>query len=116
MMSEGHRLSGLEMGEARHQDVGVGLGPGEQDPHQPLQLIVSAVAGVADPQAEVHRHLVVAGAGGVQAASGRADQLAQTSLHIHVDILELLPEGEGPSPDLGGDRIEAALDGRFVIA
>jgi len=115
VVAEGHGLGGLQVGEARHEGVGMLLGAVQQGGLEALQLGERPVAGVADPEPEVHGHLVVPAARRVQAPRRRTDQLAQPGLHIHVDVLELVPEGEGPVADLGGDGVEAGLDGRLVL-
>ncbi len=111
MVPQGHGLGGLKMGEARHQVARVLFGAVQQGGLQALELGDRAVAGVADPQAEVQRHLIIAAAGRVQAARRFADQLIQARLHIHVDVLELVAEGEGPARDLGFDGVQSAQNG-----
>jgi len=44
--------------------------------------------------------LIVARARGVQPPGRGADQLGQPRLDVHVDVLELHPEGEGAGRDL----------------
>jgi hypothetical protein len=46
----------------------------------------------------------------------RPDQLTQPRLHIHVDVLELVAEREGPGGHLGLNGLQAALDRRLVLA
>src|SRR5262249_27847011 len=72
------------------------------------------VDGLAQPEAEIHRHLVVARARGVEAPGGGADQLAQPRLDIGMDVLELYLEGEAAFGDLGLDLVEAKRDGLAV--
>ncbi len=114
VVAEGHRLGGLQVGEARHQGVGVLPGLGQQGPLQDLELLDRAVASVAHPQAHVQRHLVIARAGGVQPSRGRADQFGQALFDIEVDVLELIPKGEGPGDHLGLDCGKALLYSRRV--
>ena len=85
--------------------AGVPVGAVQQGRLQRLQLADGTVAGVADPQAEVDGDLVIAAARGVQTPRRLADQLIEARLHIHVDVLELVAEGEGPGDDLGFDRV-----------
>ncbi len=114
MVTQRHRLGGLQMGEARHQVARVLFSPVQQGGLQGLQLGDGAIAGVAHPEAEIQRHLIVAAARRVQTARGFADQFIQSSLHIHVDVLELVAEGECPVHDLGFDGVQAAQDGVSV--
>ena len=73
---------------------------------------IGAFAGLAHPQPEIGRHLVVARARGVQPPRGIADQLLQPRLDVEMDVFELAPEGERrrrrfPSrsrPDRAGSR------------
>jgi hypothetical protein len=68
MMAEGHRLGRLQVGEARHDRVGM-LRPCRKG----LISLVSAASvrpSSLDPEAEIERHLVVARACGVQPPGG----------------------------------------------
>ena len=94
MMAEGHRLRGLQMGEARHHRVGIlqrllgerALIIGERG--------VKTVDRVAHPEPEVGRHLIVARARGVQPPGRRPDQLGEPALDVHMDVFERTLEGE----------------------
>ncbi len=100
MMAEGDRLRGLQMREARHHRAGVlerlfgerALIAGERG--------IDGIDGVAHPQPEIGRYLVVARARGVQPPGGRADQLGEPALHVHVDVLQRALEGELAGLDL----------------
>ena len=56
--------------------------------------------GVAHPEPEVGRDLIVARACGVQAPRGRPDEFREPALDIHVDVLERPLEGELAGLDL----------------
>ncbi len=115
MMPEGHRLRRLQMGEARHR-VGGMLGSAVgQGAHDVGKLGVDAVDRVADPKAEIRRHLVVARPPGVQPPPGIADPLGEPRLDVHVDVFEVGREAECPGLDLARDLRQAAPDRRFVI-
>jgi hypothetical protein len=43
---------------------------------------------IADIEAEVGRHLVVARAGGVQPSGGLADQFFEPALDVHVNVFK----------------------------
>jgi hypothetical protein len=100
MVPEGHRLGGLQMGEARHHGRGVlERLVGERA----LVIGKRRVDGVdrhPDPQPEIGRHLVVAGAGGVQPACRRPDQIGEPALHVHMNVLQRPLELELAALDL----------------
>ena len=110
-MAEGHRLGALHMGEARHHRPGMGERLVGERRHQLAHLAVDGVDGVAHPQAEIGRHLIVARARGVQPPGRRADQFGEAGLHVHVDVLIGLAEREAALADLGRDRVQPPLDG-----
>ena len=100
VMAEGHRLGGLQMGEARHYGVGVLFGTIEEGEDQVGQQLFGFGQLFLDPEAEVERHLVVARAGRVQASGGRTDQRRKARLDVHVDVFELAGELETAAFDL----------------
>ena len=103
MVAEGHGLRHLEMGEARHDGAGMALGLRDQRRLQPLHLAREPVDGVAHPEAEIGRHLVIARARGVEAAGSRPDQLAEPRLDVEVDVLVLGAERKAPRLDFAAD-------------
>jgi hypothetical protein len=104
VVAEGHRLGGLQMGEARHRVGGICRGTIGQRAHDVGELRRQAVDRVAHPEAEVGRDLVVAAARGVQAAAGLADVFGEPRLDVHVDVLERGVEREAAGLDLVRDR------------
>ena len=100
MVAEGDRLRRLQVREARHDGGGIFLGAVDQGRLQVGQHRLQPVDGVAHPQPDVERHLVVARARGVQPAAGRADQLGQPRLDVEMDVLELGRELEAAALDL----------------
>ena len=70
---------------------------------QRLEALFGAGRGLAHPEAEIGRHLVVARARGVQPPGGGADQFGEPRLDIEVDILVRLAEGESARRDLAAD-------------
>jgi hypothetical protein len=108
--------AGLQVGEAGNERVGMRLGFGQQRALERLDLDRRAIASLPDPHAEIERDLVVARACGVQPARHGANQLAQSGLHVHVDVLEFLAEREGPGRHLFADGCEAPLDLSLVLA
>ncbi len=103
MMAEGHRLRGLQMGEARHHGRGMRQRLLGQRLLVAGERVVELVDGIAHPEPEIGRDLVVARARGVQPPGGRPDQLRQPALDVHVNVFERAVEGKGSGLDL--DRI-----------
>ncbi len=77
-MAEADRLRHLQMGETGHDGVGMLLGQIDQLHLQRTDQQVDRVERGAQPQAHVGRHLVVAGAAGVQPLAGVAHQVGET--------------------------------------
>jgi hypothetical protein len=61
-------------------------------------------------QGEVGGDLVVAGAGGVELAAERTNQLGEPALDRHVDVLVVLAELEAAGVELGPDPVQALRD------
>ena len=115
VVAEGHRLRHLQMGEARHDERGVALGLVEQRALAARRAACrSCVDLVAQPQAHVGRHLVVARARGVQALAGVADQRGQPPLDVEMHVLGVERPAEAPGVDLALDARQPALDRREV--
>ena len=60
MKAEGDRLRCLQMGETRHQRVGMFCGPAQQRLLQFGQRRIHRIDQFAHPQLEIRRHLVIA--------------------------------------------------------
>ena len=114
MVTEGHRLGRLQVGETGKDGIGFFLGPVEQTADQRRKASVHAVDGVPHPEPEIGRDLVIARAPGVQPPGGFADDFLEPSLDVHMDVFELSPECEKTLSDLFGYRGEAVVDGRRV--
>ncbi len=115
MVAESDGLGGLQMGEAGHRAGRVGGRGGGEGVHEVGELGVDAVGGVAHPEAEIGGDLVVAAAGGVEAAAGIADAVGQAGLDVHVDVFEGGVESEAAGFDFSGDLGEAVGDGGGVF-
>ena len=76
VMAESHRLRDLQMGEARHNRFDMLVGALDQHALQCADRIHRLVAGIAHPQAEVGRDLVIARTCSVQPAGRRTDELS----------------------------------------
>ena len=59
-MPKGDRLGALQMREPRHDCGCVRFGLRQKRLHESGQLFVRPVMGIADPQADIDRHLIVA--------------------------------------------------------
>ncbi len=99
-MAEGDGLRRLQMREAGHDGFGMLFGAVEEGGDQVGQQLLGLRKLFLHPEAEVERDLVVARAGGVQAAGGGADQRREPCLDIHVDVFELAGEFEIAAFDL----------------
>ena len=115
MVAQRHRLRHLQMGEARRDRIGMFLGAGEQRGDQALQRQIGFGAGGLHPQAEIHRHLIVAAARGVQAARGGTDDLFQPGFDMEVDILQRQILDQHAGLIFGGDLLEALVDGGDIF-
>ena len=89
VVAEADRLRHLQVGEAGHDDVGIGVGGLDQRALQFGQQAADRADLVAQPQPHVGRDLVVARAAGVQPLAGVADQLRQPGLDIQVHVFEV---------------------------
>ncbi len=101
VVAECHRLGRLQVGEARHERVGVGGRAVDQGALKSAKAADRLFAGAAHPEAKIERHLVIARASGVQPSRGVSDQLGQPRLDVHVDVFELVAEREVAIDDLG---------------
>jgi hypothetical protein len=62
------------MGKSRHDGRRVAFRLINERRLQPLCFAIDPVDGLAHPEFEIHRHLIVARAGGMQTAGRRADR------------------------------------------
>ena len=104
-MAEGHRLRALQVGEARHDAVGMLERARGQRLLQFADLADKLIHRVADPEPEIHRDLVVARARGVQPPGNGTDVGGEPRLDVHVDVLERALEGEAAALDFATDRL-----------
>ena len=104
-MAQRHGLGGLQVREARHHRIGVEqrlLGQGQL---KIVQCRVDRVERVADPEAEIERHLVVARARRMEPSCGLADDLGEARLDVHMDVLQGAGEREGAGLDFARDPV-----------
>ncbi|MND46487.1 hypothetical protein D3C80_373620 [compost metagenome] len=100
MMAEGDGLGCLQMGEAGHDRIGIFFGAIEEGGDERGQHALGLLQFFLHPQAEIERHLVVARAGGVQAAGCRADERCEPRFDVHMNIFELARKLEAAGFDL----------------
>jgi hypothetical protein len=98
--------------EAGHDRVRVLRGEFRDAALQARQLRAHGVDGVAQVQADIRGHLVVARAPRVQLLAGVADQGREARLDVHVHVLALDFPGEFAAGDFLGHRARPSLDRR----
>ena len=115
MMAERDGLRGLQVRKARHHHVGARERALGERPLQVGDLAVERVDGVAHPELEIGRDLVVARARGVQAPGRRADQRAEPAFDVHVHVLEGARKFEFAGLDFAFDFVQTLRDGGRVL-
>ena len=100
VVAPGHRLRGLQMGEARHHPIGARLGLRQQRAHQRGQRRNRRIALIAHPKPEIGCHLIVARPRRMQAPGGLANDLLQPRLDVHVNVFKRGREREIARLDL----------------
>ena len=110
VVADRDRLGALEVGVAGHREGVVPARRLRQGLDQPGKLLDDRRGGGAAVEAEVERHLVVAGAAGVEPAGAVRVDLAEPALDRGVDVLVAVGEDESdrsrspcrPGRGLGG--------------
>ena len=115
MVSEIDRLGALQMGVAGHRPIAVLLGELEQASHQRRRQLERALGPRAHVQGEIGGDLVVSRAPGVKLAAERADDLRETALDRHVNVLVVVVEAELVTFQLPGDLRETVVDLRRFL-
>ena len=100
----------LHVGVPGHDGDGVPLRFFAQHRYKVLQLGLDGGAVLAQGQAHIQGHLVVAAAGGVQALARVADAGGQFPLHKGVDVLGVGVDGESAGVQVRQDGFEARDD------
>jgi hypothetical protein len=109
-MPEVDRLCPLKVGVGGGGPVAVGLCLRDQRLHQRLEQRDRPGGVRPNQQGQVGRHLIVPGARRVELAASRADQLGESPLDRHVDVLVLLAELERALVQLPPDPVESPRD------
>ena len=114
-MGEQHRLSPLQVGIAGHHHIEVSFPQAYQRALHTTQSRHGVGDGGTGVQTHIQRDLIVAGAAGMQAATGRADQVGQPPLNIHVQVFEVRVPREFALFDLFLHPAQAGDDGVGVF-
>ena len=88
VVTEGHGLGDLHVGEARHDDVAAALGLGNEHFLEVFNAGDDRVDFAAQIEADVGRDLVVARAARVEALAGVADQSGKAGFDVEVHVFE----------------------------
>src|ERR1700726_3336776 len=105
MMTEGDRLRRLQMGKPRHYACCIGERLFGKRPLEAAQLLIERVDGVANPEAEIERDLIVARARRVKPPRHGSDQLRKPRLDVHMNVFERARKIERSSLDFAGDFV-----------
>ena len=114
-MGEQDRLSALQVRIPGHPAVQVLFRASEQRSLDVGDAVIHVAEDVAEIEPLVQRDLVVAGAARMELAAHRARQLDEPPLDVHVDVFELLPEGERAAFELGADGLQPREQGRELV-
>ena len=98
------------MGIAGHHHIAELLTPGYQRPLHTPEGSDSVVDDLLGVHAHIQGDLVVAGAPGVQAAGGGADELVQPAFNVHVQVFQRGVPGEAIRLDLLPHPFQAIHD------
>ena len=115
VVAEAHRLGHLQVGEAGHHHFGVLLGQIEQGSLKALQQRLNFGDFIAQPQADICGHLIVAAAAGVQAFASIADFIGEAPLDIHVHVFQIQQPRHFADFDFCYNFGHALLDGGQIF-
>ncbi len=110
MVPEGDRLGHLQVGEAGHGGGGFPFGQGDDGGLELADQGDDVVDGVAQVEADVGGHLIVAGAAGVQALAGVADQGSEALFDVEMHVFQVERPFELAGFDLLPDPGHAPFD------
>ena len=110
MVAEGHRLRGLQVGEAGHDGVRFGFRQTQKAFLKTGDFAEDQVDFVTQPQADVGGDLVVARAAGVQLLAGHSDAVGQACFDVHVHVFQVNAPVEGAGFDFALDVFQIGDD------
>jgi len=113
-MAKADRLRRLQMGEARHDRLGLFLGAIHERLLQRRQRAVSHVHRVPHPEPEIGRDLVIARTRRMQASRHRPDYLRQTRFHVHMNVFKIKVFGDTAGLKFLSDLVQAIGDLRRI--
>jgi hypothetical protein len=114
VVAEGHRLGRLQVGEAGHHRVRLGVRQAQQALLQAGDFGQDQVDFVPQPEADVGGYLVVARTAGMQLLAGDADAVGQACLDVHVHVFQVDAPVELASLDFGLD-LRQTLDDAVAL-
>ena len=106
-MPQGHGLGPLKVGVPRHRGLRVRLREVQDCELQPQNLLLHPGDRFAQEQALIEGDLVVPASSGVDLRAEGPEGLREADLDVRVDVLQVLPPGEGAALDLAIDSTEA---------
>ncbi len=109
-MREINWLGALQMGVARHQQLGIFLRQKQERVLQRAETCNDLVNFFPDVQAKIERDLIVAAAPSVQFGAGRPDPFSQRCLDVHMHVFQRLVPDELVRSDLVFDLAQTARD------
>ncbi len=115
MMTESHGLRCLKMREARHDGCGMFFCTLKVSFDQTFKSHSGLLHFLLDPEAEINRHLIVAGASRVQTPCRCANQIGKARFDIHVNVFKLAREGEFAVLDFLEDGFQAFFNLFMVV-
>ena len=110
VVTERHRLGGLQVSEAGHDGVRFAFGLLQQAFLQARYFGQDQVDFIAQPQADIGGHLVVTATTGVQFLAGHTDTVGEAGLDIHVHVFQVDAPVERTGFDLTADGGQAVND------
>ena len=111
------RLGRLQMSEAGHDRVKIGLGLGEKGFLQLVEIAQHRCHFIAQIEADIKGDLIVARTGGVQLAADRSDALGESRFDIHVNIFKADLEFEVAGVDISQNAFQPGNnDCRLLVA
>ena len=109
-MREINGLGALQMGVTGDDHLRVAFAQPDEGALQPGDFAEQRDDFIAQPEAHIKRHLVIARAAGVQFCAG-GHAAGEIRLDVHVDVLEFGIPGKLPGGDFASDLFQATGNG-----